>query len=113
MPVWQADHAALRASAASCEETDVTRSVPAPGDFVVEYRHLSRGRGSARVAVMHLTHDAGPEELFSSNASRSGERAEGLAALWALEDGTCAWRLMQADSVETAPIRIAPDKSGA
>ena len=63
-----------------------------PGDYVVEYRHLARGRGQGRVAVVHLTHDAGPEELFTSSAARSGERAESLATLWALEDGTSAWR---------------------
>jgi len=83
--------------------------VPAPGDFVVEYRQLSRGRGAARVAVMHLTRDAGPEELFSSNASRSGERAEGLAALWALQDGTCAWRVLRNDEASGAACRIGID----
>ena len=32
-------------------------SVPAPGDFVVEYRHLSRGRGSAALfAKRHGEH---------------------------------------------------------
>ena len=87
----------------------MNRLVPAPGDFVVEYRHLSRGRGTARVAVMHLTRDAGPEELFWSNASRSGERAEGLATLWALEDGTCAWRVLRNDDADTVACRIGID----
>jgi hypothetical protein len=83
-------------------------SVPAPGDFVVEYRNPSRGRGSARVVVVHLTRDAGPEELFSSYFSLSGERAEGLATLWALEDGTCAWRMVRGDGADATaqPIGI-------
>jgi hypothetical protein len=84
------------------------RSGPAPGDFIVEYRNLWRGRGAARVVVVHLTSDAGPEELFSSSASHSGERAEGLAALWALEDGTCAWRVVRDDGADVSaqPIGI-------
>ena len=82
---------------ADAEEVDMRGSAPCPGDFVVEYRQLSHGRGAARVAVVHLTADAGPEELFTSNAARSGERAENLATLWAFEDGTRAWRLVWGD----------------
>jgi hypothetical protein len=84
----------------------MSASIPVPGDFVVEYRHLSRGRGAARVVVVHLTRDAGPEELFSSRASRSGERAEGLAALWAREDGTCAWRVVRNDHADAVAERL-------
>lgn len=71
------------------------RRAPTQGDFVVEYRPASRPRGSGRVAVVHLTPDAGPEELFSSNATGAGDRAEGLAALWALQDGCSAWRVVR------------------
>ena len=78
------------------------RATPANGDFVVEYRDLSRGRGAARVVVVHLTSDAGPEEVFSSNLAQSGTQAERLAAMWALEDGTCAWRVVRADTGDPA-----------
>ena len=90
-------------------------SEPRPGDFVVEYRHLSYGRGTARVAVVHLTEDAGPEELFTSSAARSGERAESLAAIWAFEDGTRAWRLVWGDGQRATlhPIGIAPGSPNA
>lgn len=70
-------------------------TAPKPGDYVVEYRPPWRGHTPSRVAVVHLTPDAGPEELFSSDAVRSGERAESLATLWALEDGTSAWRIVR------------------
>jgi hypothetical protein len=91
----EADQTSLQRAPA--QEVDMRASEPSPGDFVVEYRHLSHGRGAARVAVVHLTMDAGPEELFTSNAARSGERAENLATIWAFEDGTRAWRLMWGD----------------
>ena len=81
----------------------MTPSAPAPGDFVVEYRHLSRGRPAARVAIVHLTPDAGPEELCSSYAVHAGERAERLAAQWAVQDGTRAWRVVRRDGGDTRP----------
>ena len=84
-------------------------AAPVPGDFVVEYRHRSHGRGSARVVVLHLTHDAGPEELFSSRVSHSGERAEGLATLWAFQDGTSAWRRVHGDGGAAVAVRIGID----
>ena len=72
-------------------------TVPRPGDYIVEYRSAWQWRGGGRVAVVHLTTDAGPEELFSSSANHCGDRAESLAALWALEDGTRAWRVLRND----------------
>lgn len=75
------------------------RRTPHIGDYLVEYRHLSRP-GAARVAVVHLTADAGPEELFSSSAPGAGERAESLATMWAIEDGALAWRVLRNDGGE-------------
>ncbi len=89
------------------------RTTPSPGDFVVEYRDLARGRGAARVVIVHLTSDAGPEEVFSSNLPRVGVRAERLAATWALEDGTCAWRVMRAETGERALSSITTEVTAA
>lgn len=85
------------------------KTAPSLGDFVVEYRNLSRARGAARVVIVHLTDDAGPEEVFSSCLARTGIEAERLAATWALEDGTCAWRALRADNGDAGLARIATE----
>jgi hypothetical protein len=102
-PPWYRTHADL-----TLGETDMRVSEPTPGDFIVEYRKLSHSRRTARVAVLQLTPDAGPEELFTSNAARCGERAEHLATLWAFEEGTRAWRVMtgEGDRSLLQPIGI-------
>ena len=88
----------------------MNESMPAPGDFVVQYLRGLAGRGAARIVVVHLTTDAGPEELFSSTTLRAAERAEDLAALWALQDGSRAWRTVHIRDlgVSTQRIGIAP-----
>jgi hypothetical protein len=92
----------------------VNSMVPSPGDFVVEYRGAWHRRGEARVVVVQVTADAGPEEVFSSCLVESGRRAERLAATWALEDGASAWRVLRADTGEQRftrldiDVRVAP-----
>ncbi|MGV3518651.1 hypothetical protein [Luteitalea sp.] len=84
----------------------MTQSMPAPGDFVVQYRHSPGSRGAARIVVVYLTPDAGPEELFSSATLRGAQRAEDLAALWALQDGSHAWRSGHGGMAGERPQRI-------
>lgn len=83
--------------------------IPAPGDFVVEYRGSWQNRGGARVVVVQVTADAGPEEVFSSCLVESGRRAERLAATWALEDGAAAWSVVRTDTGERRFTRLDTD----
>jgi hypothetical protein len=76
----------------------VTRATPSIGDFVVEYRDRARERRGARVVIVHLTSDSGRKDVFSSCRAEEGSHAERLAVTWALEDGTCAWRVLHADT---------------
>ena len=85
------------------------RTEPSTGDFVVEYTDASRRRDAAQVVIVHLTCDVGPEEVFWSRLPHSGTQAERLAATWALEDGTCAWRLLGADTVDAVLTGITTD----
>lgn len=91
----------------------MTEPMPAPGDFVVEYRQCPGGRGAARIVVVHLTPDAGPEELFAAATLRGGERAEDLAALWAMQDGSRAWRVHRSRGAAGSAQRIGIGRSGA
>ena len=91
----------------------MNESMPAPGDFVVEYRRCFGGRGAARIVVVHLTPDAGPEELFTSVTLRAAERAEDLAALWALQDGSRAWRIVHTSDMGVSAQRIGIARSPA
>jgi hypothetical protein len=88
---------------------EMMRSEPSRGDFVVEYTDASRRRDAARVVIVHLTSDAGPEEVYWSRLPQAGTQAERLAATWALEDGTCAWRLSGADTEDAVLTGITTD----
>jgi hypothetical protein len=89
------------------------RTTPSAGDFVVEYQDLSRERGPTRVVVVRLTREEGPQEVFSSCLPQSGTTAGRLAATWALEDGTCAWRVMHAPTGERCITRLTTDVTSA
>lgn len=87
----------------------MTRTEPSAGDFVVEYIDASRRHDEARVVIVHLMSDLGLEEVYWSRLPHAGSHAERLAATWALEDGTCAWRLIGADTGDASLTGLTTD----
>jgi hypothetical protein len=65
------------------------------------------------VVIVHLTGDSGHEDIFSSCLVEAGAHAERLAVTWALEDGTCAWRVLHADTAGAVLTGIMTDVTSA